>query len=136
MGGRRRGPVSTATRSRNRMLVDGEEIHYPCLQCPGCHILLSAEAAMAHVSGCAQCSGSNVTTKHDALVRRIYNLCMKAGIPCEREPRQFTSYKCTSCGASFDCGRICHLVLDFFFPTLIYPALIYPTLNLSYPNFS
>ena len=30
MGGRRRGPVSTATRSRNRKLVDGEEIHYPC----------------------------------------------------------------------------------------------------------
>ena len=29
-GGRRRGPVSTATRSRNRMLADGEEIHYPC----------------------------------------------------------------------------------------------------------
>ena len=30
MGGRRRWPVSTATRSRNRMLADGEEIHYPC----------------------------------------------------------------------------------------------------------
>ena len=75
------------------------------LQCPGCRITLSAASAMSHVSGCVKCPGNNTTMKHNALVRRIYNLCLKAGIPCEREPRQFTSYKCSSCGDIMDCGR-------------------------------
>ena len=43
------------------------------------------------------CPGINATTKHNALVRYLYELCLKGGIPAEREPRQFTSYKCSAC---------------------------------------
>ena len=71
------------------------------LQCPGCRVILESSSALSHIAGCVQCSGNNATTKHDALVRRIYDLCMKAGVPCEREPRQFTTYKCSTCGESF-----------------------------------
>ena len=31
------------------------------------------------------------------MVRRIYDLCIKAGIPCEMEPRPFSSYRCLKC---------------------------------------
>ena len=71
------------------------------LQCPGCRTLLDSSSAFSHIAGCVQCSGNNTTMKHNNLVRIIYELCMKAGVPCEREPRQFTSYKCSTCGESF-----------------------------------
>ena len=71
------------------------------LQCPGCRTLLDSSSAFSHIAGCVQCSGNNTTMKHNNLVRIIYELCMKAGVPCEREPRQFTSFKCSTCGESF-----------------------------------
>ena len=42
--------------------------------------------------------GINATTKHNALVKYIFDLCGKAGIPCEREPRAFSTWRCGECG--------------------------------------
>ena len=39
------------------------------------------------------------------MVRRIYELCLKGGIPCELEPRNFSSYKCTVCAESIQTER-------------------------------
>ena len=72
------------------------------LQCPGCHTLLTSENAISHVAGCSTCTGNNATTKHNKMVHRLYELCIKAGIPCEREPRQFSTYTCGKCGAHLD----------------------------------
>ena len=65
--------------------------------CPGCKTEINGETALTHVPGCVRCTGTNSTTKHNCLIRYIYDLCMKAGIPCEREPRQFSSYTCLGC---------------------------------------
>ena len=74
----------------------------PCnLQCPGCNILLDSSSALRHIPACTKCPGNNATTKHNALVRHVHELALKAGLPCEREPRQFTSYRCTACSESF-----------------------------------
>ena len=70
------------------------------LTCPGCKTLLNAKTALTHIPGCVKCKGQNATTKHNALVRFLYDLCLRAGIPCEREPRQFTSYTCSSCSTN------------------------------------
>ena len=67
------------------------------LLCPGCRTLLDAASAMTHIPGCVRCSGINATTKHNSLTRYIYELCLKAGLPCAREPREFTSYTCSAC---------------------------------------
>ena len=72
------------------------------LQCPGCHALLTPRTALTHVSGCVKCSGNNATAKHNRMVRNIYELCIKSGLPCELEPRQFSTYTCAKCGASVD----------------------------------
>ena len=81
-------------------------IEHPLLpskvQCPGCHVLLTSSSAIAHVSGCVKCSGINATTKHNRMVRQLYTLCIKAGIPCELEPRQFATYTCGKCGTTVD----------------------------------
>ena len=68
------------------------------LQCPGCHIMFKADAAVAHISGCTKCTGNNATVKHNRMVRRLYELCLKGGIPCELEPRHLSSFKCKVCG--------------------------------------
>ena len=65
--------------------------------CPGCKMILESKHSLAHLLGCVKCTGANATTRHNALVRHIYDLCLRAGIPCEREPRQFTSYRCLKC---------------------------------------
>ena len=70
------------------------------LLCPGCKKLLSSSEALAHIPGCVKCAGHNVTTKHHALVRYLYELCLRAGLPCEREPRQFSYYECSACAAT------------------------------------
>ena len=70
------------------------------LLCPGCKKLLSSSEALTHIPGCVKCAGHNVTTKHHALVRYLYELCLRAGLPCEREPRQFSYYECSACAAT------------------------------------
>ena len=55
---------------------------------------------LAHLLGCVKCTGANATTRHHALVRHIYDLCLQTGVPCEREPRQFTTYRCLKCNES------------------------------------
>ena len=67
------------------------------LTCPGCRVLLNSATALTHIPGCVRCAGMNTTVKHNALVRYIHNMCLRAGIPCELEPRQFSTYVCTSC---------------------------------------
>ena len=67
------------------------------LLCPGCKTLLNAAIALTHIPGCVRCSGINATTKHNSLTRYIYELCLKAGLPCAREPREFTTYTCSAC---------------------------------------
>ena len=68
------------------------------LLCPGCGIVLDDRTALTHIPGCAQCSGFNTTAKHNALVAFLQRLCHKAGLPCEKEPRAFSSWKCLQCG--------------------------------------
>ena len=67
------------------------------LLCPGCGILLNNRNALTHIPGCAQCSGINTTVKHNSLVGFLHRLCVKAGIPCETEPRNFSTWKCIAC---------------------------------------
>ena len=35
--------------------------------------------------------------KHNSLVGFLHRLCVKAGIPCETEPRNFSTWKCIAC---------------------------------------
>ena len=76
-------------------------LHHPQIpddvQCPGCKSLLTSSTILNHIPGCAKCEGVNVTTKHHALVRYIYELCLKSGLTCEKEPRQFSSFQCSGC---------------------------------------
>ena len=65
--------------------------------CPGCKTLLNNKTALVHIPGCAQCSGQNATVKHNRLVKYLFDLSQKSGIPCEREPRAFSSWKCATC---------------------------------------
>ena len=51
----------------------------------------------AGVVPCAQCSGINASVKHNMLVKFLHDLCMRAGIPCESEPRAFSNWTCTTC---------------------------------------
>ena len=84
------------------------------LSCPGCKIVLDPENALTHIPGCVRCSGTNSTTKHNALARYIYDLCQKAGIPCGREPREFSAYICSICNSEVEEERksqhskVCH----------------------------
>ena len=68
--------------------------------CPGCKMILESKHFLAHLLGCVKCTGANATTRHHALVRHIYDLCLQTGVPCEREPRQFTTYRCLKCNES------------------------------------
>ena len=70
------------------------------LTCPGCKIILDGNTALTHIPGCVRCSGLNATVKHNALVKYIGDLCIRAGIPCEIEPRAFTMWTCQACNAN------------------------------------
>ena len=70
------------------------------LTCPGCKIILDGNTALTHIPGCVRCSGLNATVKHNALVKYIGDLCIRAGIPCEIEPRAFTTWTCQACNAN------------------------------------
>ena len=72
------------------------------LLCPGCSMILNNRSALFHIPGCSQCSGFNTTMKHNSLVTFIQRLCHKAGLPCEKEPRAFSSWKCLTCGISIN----------------------------------
>ena len=72
------------------------------LLCPGCRILLDSKAMLAHIPGCSKCPGLNATAKHNSLVNFLYELCLKAGIPCEKEPRNFATFSCTQCNEKVD----------------------------------
>ena len=76
--------------------------------CPGCKMILEAKNALPHFLGCVKCFGSNATTRHNALVRHIYDLCLKAGLPCEREPRQFSTFRCVKCAETVADGQKLH----------------------------
>ena len=52
--------------------------------------------------GCSKCSGLNVSVKHHTLVNFIYELCMRTGIPCEKEPRLFSTFRCVQCNEAID----------------------------------
>ena len=65
--------------------------------CPGCKILLNSDNMIRHITGCSKCAGLNATVKHSTLVNFLYELCLKAGIPCEKEPRTFSTLRCTQC---------------------------------------
>ena len=67
------------------------------ITCPGCRILLDSDSILTHIMGCTKCGGLNATTKHNTLVNFIYELCMKTGIPCEKEPRALSTFRCTQC---------------------------------------
>ena len=67
------------------------------LLCPGCKCTLTSATALNHIPGCVKCSGVNATTKHNALVRYIHDLCLKSGLVCEKEPREFATLVCASC---------------------------------------
>ena len=67
------------------------------LLCPVCRSILDNRSALTHISGCAQCSGINASVKHNMLVKFFHDLCMRAGIPCESEPRAFSNWTCTTC---------------------------------------
>ena len=88
--------------------------HHPdlptSLLCPGCGMVLNNRDALIHIPGCAQCSGFNTTVKHNSLVTFLQRLCHKAGLPCEKEPRAFSSWKCMTCGININPeNRIMHL---------------------------
>ena len=72
------------------------------LLCPGCRKILDGRSALIHIPGCVQCPGFNATSKHNALVKYIYDLCIKTGIPCEREPRHFSTWTCLTCKRTVD----------------------------------
>ena len=81
-------------------------VHHPrlpdAMTCPGCRTLMDANTALTHIPGCVQCTGFNATAKHNMLTKFLYDLCMKAGIPCEREPRSFSTWSCLTCGNTVD----------------------------------
>ena len=67
--------------------------------------MLTSENAITHVTGCVKCTGNNASSKHHAMVKRLHELCAKAGIPCELEPRHLSSYKCAACGDTIEGDR-------------------------------
>ena len=69
----------------------------PRMLCPGCKVLLTSGSILTHIAGCTKCSGLNATVKHSTLVNFLYELSLKAGIPCEKEPRLYSTYRCTQC---------------------------------------
>ena len=72
------------------------------LLCPGCKTLLNSQSALHHIPGCVQCYGFNATTKHNSLVKYLFDLANKAGIPCEKEPRAFSTWRCGVCSRKIE----------------------------------
>ena len=69
------------------------------IRCPGCQTELNQHSVLTHLPGCTQCKGINASFKHNTLVHYIHKMCLNAGIPCEKEPRRFSSVHCTTCRA-------------------------------------
>ena len=83
------------------------------IRCPGCQAELNQHSVLTHLPGCTQCKGINASFKHNTLVRYIHKMCLNAGIPCEKEPRRFSSVHCTTCRApiteetSYNHSKVC-----------------------------
>ena len=67
------------------------------VRCPRCEATFNSKDILTHIPGCFRCSGFNATSKHNALVRFLYEMCLKAGIACEREPRSLSTWTCLTC---------------------------------------
>ena len=67
------------------------------VRCPGCEATFNSKDILTHIPGCVRCSGFNATSKHNALVRFLHEMCLKAGIPCEREQRSLSTWTCLTC---------------------------------------
>ena len=76
------------------------------IPCPGCRNKQKSRDIFSHVVGCVQCVGSNATRKHSYLLRFLSDLCLQAGLPCVLEPRIFSSYRCSHCGAEVSPAHI------------------------------
>ena len=46
------------------------------LQCPGCQLIFDSKDIITHIPGCVRCTGLNASSKHNAMVRFLYDLCM------------------------------------------------------------
>ena len=71
------------------------------LECAPCAATFSAEDHPTHVTGCVRRSGKNATMKHNRLVEISYSRLRSVGVVCEKEPRDYKAFLCSTCGGKF-----------------------------------
>lgn len=74
--------------------------------CPGCRNTHPATTILAHAVGCARIAGANCTVKHHDIVAALAKQCNEGNLKCEKEPREYNSWKCRTCGDLFSAGEI------------------------------
>jgi len=92
-----RGPAfAAALRYRLRAPPAGQP---SLLVCPGCRATLPDDDFDEHAAGCVKIAGQNATKKHHAIVNLLAQMCARAGVACDKEPRDLQAYNCHGCGS-------------------------------------